>query len=212
MPAAGGMGREPAAGSGLLHNMSAPPRLKITLNPIQAPPRAAFSDGVAAADQLPQGLRLVARVDLEPFRARVDRGLEFDCRHIPGGGPWARRHSEIREMARLILITRMAQGLPHQGMTALARRSHEYLADELRRRLQAIDAPGPGMPAFAIVCRGAPVVEADVPLETDPARALSLVARVTGSVYVARREPRVASLLQAAAEYRFYAAPGKETS
>lgn len=52
MSAPGGMGREQALGGNLLHNMSAPPRLKITLNPIPATPRASNGD-VASRDVLP---------------------------------------------------------------------------------------------------------------------------------------------------------------
>lgn len=199
-----GLDREQAPGADLLHNMSAPPRLKITLNPLPAAPRAAGGHE-AATDVLPQGLHLVARVNLDPFRAIVDR--EY------------RGHYEYTawELARLILITRLAQGRPHQGMSALRSRGHEFLRDELRKGLAAIDVPRPELPEFAIVCRGEPGGACEVPCETDPARALSLVARVTGSVYVGRREPRVASLVQKqVVEFRFYAAAeapaGKETS
>lgn len=198
MPAAGGMGREPGGGGGLLHNMSAPPRLKITLNPIPAPPRAAGGP-VAAPDVLPQGLRLVARVNLDPFRAAVDNGCLGSRRYV------------ACDLARLILITRLAQGRPHRGLSALSRRSLEYLVDELQRGLLAIDVADLRMPAFAFVCRSAAAQDCDLPCETDPARALSLVARVSGRVFVARREPRAAALREAEGEYRFYAAAGKET-
>lgn len=204
MSARGGMGREQAPGCDLLHNMSAPPRLKITLNPIPAPPRTSNGD-VASRDVLPLGLRVVARVNLDPFRAIVDREYRGSYEYTA----W--------ELARLVLITRLAQGQPHQSMTTLRRRSHEFLQDELRKGLAAIDVPRPDLPEFAIVCRGEPDDACEVPCETDSARALSLVARVTGSVYVGRRDPRVASLLQKeVVEYRFYAAagpiPGKETT
>ncbi len=192
MPAPGGIGREQASG-GLLHNMSAPPRLKVTLNPIPAPPRLIGRD-LVRADVLPQGLRLVARVNLSPFRAQVDRNYQGLYEYTA----W--------ELARLVLITRLAQGLPHQGMTALKSRGHEFLQDELRKGLLAIDVPRPDLPTFAVVCKGQPDLSCGLPCETDPARALALVARVTGSVYVGRREPRVASLLQRVEEYRFYAA------
>lgn len=147
---------------------------------------------------------MVARVNLDRFRAIVDREYRGSYEYTAS------------ELARLVLITRLAQGQPHQGMTALRRRSHEFLQDELRKGLAAIDVPRPDLPEFAIVCRGEPDDACEVPCETDPARALSLVARVTGSVYVGRREPRVASLLQKkVVEFRFYSAaelhPGSET-
>lgn len=192
MPGVGGSGREHAAGA-LLHNMSAPPRMKVTLNPIPATPPIGGS-GETTADVLPQGLSLVARVNLGPFRARVDRNYKGLYEYTA----W--------ELARLILITRLARGLPHQGMTSLKYRGHEYLKDELAKGLGAIDVPRPDLPAFAVVCKGQPDPSCGMPCETDPARALALVARVTGCVYVGRREPRVASLLQRAEEYRFYAA------
>lgn len=191
MTTPGGTGREQANG-GLIHNMSAPPRMKVTLNPIPAPRLA--GPGVVHADVLPQGLRLVARVNLAPFRAQVDRNY-LD---IPTYTAW--------ELARLVLITRLAQGLPHQGMSALKSRSHEFLQDQLRKGLETIDVPRPDLPAFAIVCKGRPDPACPLPCEADPARALALVARVTGCVYVGRREPRIASLLQKVDEYRFYAA------
>jgi hypothetical protein len=154
----------------------------------------------------PGGLELVARVGLSVWVLPIDER----CR---------KADVSVRRLARLVLVARRALGAPQPGIGALRRWRPQDLQEDLRRSLEAIDVGSLDLPGFAVVHRrsnpGSLVgVPAHVPdLEADPLRAMALLSRVSGRVFVARRAPRVSALLAAVDEHWIYAGPadcGKE--
>jgi hypothetical protein len=148
----------------------------------------------------PGNLELVARVDLSRWLLPVD---------FRGG----REQRGVRRMARLVLAARQARGAPLPGIGQLRCWHPEALQEDLRQTLEAIDTEGLGLPAFAVVHRrGGPdgakdAAHVGVPsLERNLLRALAILSRVSGTVFVARRSPRVGALLAAEGELWLFAA------
>ena len=196
MAGTGGIDRETGPGSRILHNMSAPPRMKITLNPFKA---EAGKKNVTGQKQILQPtLQLLAHVDLwELFTVLLGEKLEpdfnlnnTDCR---AGG--------------LVLLTRRMLGKREATHKGLKRLGLENLKSELIFNLAMIHQASLGLPAFALV-RRVSLGEGQVAVpEMDPAKALSLVCRVAGRTFVARRQPRLTSLLTGTGDYWFYGVP-----
>lgn len=179
-----------------LHNMSAPPTLRITIRPLTAP--TAHQESGQTRLPVP-GYRCLARVDLEPLLQKRSGGA---------------RPGSRQRLAALVLL---ARGESHQGADAvarLARRAAETLEDELRDLAARLDPRAMGLPVFA-VARTATGPDARGGPDVGPAAALALLTRTAGGVFVAGRSPRLAWLDDEVPAYRYFApvltGPGEET-
>ncbi|HSL82795.1 MAG TPA: hypothetical protein VLF66_08460 [Thermoanaerobaculia bacterium] len=179
--------REREAGDGALHNMSAPPRMTITIRPLGGPGPAPASAGEPAVHP---GVRCFAHVDLSTLCPLPEEGAE-------GNGARGRLRS-------LVALAHRALGREESDPAEIARWTQERLEDELRERAARLDPLALGLPAFALV-RRSPGRAGKAPAEGDPGRALALVTRVSGKVFVGTRSPLVAHLATDAAGFWFYA-------
>jgi hypothetical protein len=179
--------RERERGDGALHNMSAPPRMTITIRPLGGPSPAPASPGEPA---VPGGVRCFAHVDLSTLCPLPEDGTK-------GNGPRGRLRS-------LLALARRAVGQEETDQEDPARWTLERLEDELRERAARLEPRALGLPAFALV-RRSPGRAGDTPAEGDPARALALVTRVSGKLFVGTRSPLVAHLATDTGGFWFYA-------
>ena len=183
------------AGAQALHNMSAPPTLRITIRPLTVTP------GDNAEGHIPvPGYRCFARVDLEGLLQETFGG---------------ERPGSKRRLAALVLL---ARGEPHRGGDAvarLARRTAETLEDELRNLAARLDPRAMGLPVFAVARTATGSSDPGGPA-VGPAAAIALLTRTAGRVFVAGRSPRSAWLVEAVPAYRYFtpalAGPGEEAS
>jgi hypothetical protein len=164
---------EPGEGRAL-HNMSAPPTMRIAVRPLGTPidPRKPGRRG----PRLP-GYRGLARVDLEALLRE----------RFPGSG----LRGPCQRLAALLLL---ARGAAPEDHARLARSRRETLEDGLREAAAQLDPRALGLPAFALVRAGA---GGEGLPEPDPVTAIALLTRTAGAVFVAGRSPRVAGLEQA---------------
>lgn len=180
----GARAREAGAPGGgrTLHNMSAPPRMRLRIRPLRrekpagpsrdAPGPAAGVDG--------SGLRLITRLDPEVLVRRApDCGEETDtgqCR-----------------LAGLAALALAAADLPPLAPAVLAQRSREQLLDILREAAARLDPRALELPAIALVRRVSCEAAGAGP-EPDIARGIVLLTRTVGSLFIASRSPRVEEL------------------
>ena len=183
------------AGGRALHNMSAPPAMRIAIWPLAAP--VALEERVESRLPVP-GYRCFARVDLEAL-------LQETC----GGA----RPGSKRRLAALVLLARGES--PHAGasLARLARQAPETLEDELRELAVRLDPRALGLPVFAVARTASGPHGADGPA-VGTAAALALLTRTAGQVFVAARSPRLAWLDDPVPVYRYFApvsAPGEDS-
>jgi len=157
-----------APGVRALHNMSAPPAMRISIRPLTV-----YSSPARAGSRLPPGYRCLARVDLEALLAQ----------RFPGRP----RNGACQRFAALTLL---ARGEPAEGLERLARERRETLEDGLREAAARLDPQTLGLPAFALA-RGE---GAGYGPPVDPVAAIALLTRTAGAVFVAGRSPRLAGL------------------
>jgi hypothetical protein len=175
--------RSGTAGERALHNMSAPPTLRITIRPLTAVP----PDTTAGRLPVP-GYRCIARVDLEAL-----------LRERFGGA----RPGSKRRLAALVLLARGEPDQEPDALARLARRAAETLQDELRALAARLDPRALGLPVFA-VARIASASDARGLPDAGPATALALLTRTAGQVFVAGRSPRLVWLAEAVPVYRYF--------
>lgn len=84
----------------------------------------------------------------------------------------------------------------------------DELSDRLEEMLARLDPVALGLPPFAIVRRIPVDGVHEQGFEADPARALALLSRVSGSVFIRRRAPGTAVMRTPRMAFAFYAAPG----
>ncbi len=173
---------ESPRGGRALHNMSAPPRMRLRIRPLRRAETAGPSRDAPApvAGAAGAGLQLIARLDPEALVRRApDCGEETDtgqCR-----------------LAGLAGLALAAAGLPPVPPAILAQRSREQLLDILREAAARLDPRALGLPAIALV-RRVSCEAAGVWSEPDIARGIVLLTRTVGSLFIASRSPRVEGL------------------
>ncbi len=146
------------------------------------------------------GLHLVARIDLNRLVAAIP-DIRYEVYRVEPCRRW--------RTCQLAHLARAASGRRSAKMETLNKRRMDVLEEEILADLHSIDPGAHGLPPFAMVRRLPRDRSADDDLyETDPARAMSLVARLTGNVFIASRSPRLRELFVQKDEYWIYAADG----
>jgi len=164
----------PPGASALARNMSAPPRMQVVMRPlgVAAPARP------RAAAFAPPGFRLHARIDV----GRLFAQNFVDTR--------ARSTPRVR-LARLVLLARRAVDpgfTPQPGdLRRFARRSEDALADAFIALAARLDPRALGLPNFALLRHCATGVR----FELDAARAVAILSRQDGRLFLAARSPSV---------------------
>ena len=182
--------------TGVLQNMSAPPRMTITMQPLR---NSAPGAGNSPAGSLPtMQLRPVARVNIELM---IDEMFPID---VPF---FFREFTPKYRLAALVQISRDPGGdFNEADMAGLRHCTMEYLNDELRRNVAKINPVALGLPACGVVVRNPSSDGPGIDYELDPARVLALISRTAGRVYVANRSPRVRDLANSNDDFWIYAA------
>jgi hypothetical protein len=194
-------GRNAESVSGALHNMSAPPRTRVTVRPLGAvantggEPAADSADVVRASTGLVPVVAIsVERLIRQWFPDYLDtgrRGPDATWRDLGRLEGKAARLGNLR-LRCLVVLSRLAVG----EMKRPNRPEIFRLADTPVEALEAIyldnvrrlDPLDHGLPPFGLV------QSADgegIAWETEPARALAVLSRCGGTVYSAGREPRL---------------------
>ncbi len=176
---------KPPESSGLLHNMSAPPRMRITMRPLVAAPGQTVP---AMAAPRRYRVRLGAILSEEPLGREIPRE-ERD-------GRWS--------LILFVTLSYRLRGLAPPPYATLLARREEQLVDTLLDNLAQAPPPA-GIPAFAAVRRTKTKKPPEGPLVTDPGLALFLVSRVSGPVFLRRRYPQLGPLLEKRCEWSFHA-------
>jgi hypothetical protein len=185
-----------------LHNMSAPPKSRMTVQPLRPAGSQATVGAGPTSSRSSGGLTWVMRIDLDRLiKAHL---LDFeswvaDGQLHPGSTAAPRQTGGKAEPTALSLtltgdhylrlrccvaIARaMAGGAPvtTQGVEALRNLPHEALCDELRSLNAAIDPTPLQLPALGIMTRPEGM---DRPCEGNPARVFFALSRLSGSTFV----------------------------
>jgi hypothetical protein len=140
-------------------------------------------------------LRLFSHVD--PYPLLLGRPFERE---------WE-RDAHLR-LVRLVALAQEAVLRHRESDIGLYACPDDELGDRLDGLLARLDPVALGLPPFAIVRRVPAGGVSDRGFEPDPARALALLSRVSGSVFVRRRAPATAVMRIPRMAFAFYAAPG----
>jgi hypothetical protein len=216
------MNTRPDAGTGAvespghgnaLHNMSAPPKSRMTLQPLRSTSSEAPVGSARAASCSSGGLAWVMRIDLDRLIKAYLPDFESwvaDGELHPGGTPAASGDGLAVKAAPLpvpltgdhylrlrccVAIARtMAAGVPvtTQDVEAMRSLSHEALCDELRALSAAIDPALLRLPALGIMTRPDGT---DRPCECNPARVFFTLSRLSGSTFVRSGSAMIAGKL-----------------
>lgn len=185
-----------------LHNMSAPPRSKMTVKPLRTETREMTIRSGPAASSSSSGLAWVMRIDLDRL---IEESLPDFHSWVADGdvgqicaGPGGRNITSSRIRAgetptgdhylRLrccVVIARLAAGIDNSVSNArveeLRKQPHEALCDELRTLNAAIDPTPLDLPALGMMTRPDGT---DRAWETNPARVFYALSRLSGSTFV----------------------------
>ena len=184
---------ERGQGSPLHRNMSAPPRMTLNVRTLKG-----SVDGVDAAHAgMLAGYAQAIRLDVpalcahhfEALRLRNLRERVFpDTGCVVMEAPPEVRH---RQLGYLVLLARLAQApgvriAPHEA-ALLGKCSDDALTDEFLDRAAALDPRALGLPAFAMAAYWPP----GPGCELDPARAVAVLSRSPGRLFIAAGSPSV---------------------
>jgi hypothetical protein len=193
-----------------LHNMSAPPRSRMTVQPLRPAGSLTTVSAAPAGSRSSGGLAWVMRIDLDRLiKAHLPdfESWVADGELHSGGTPAASGDGLAVEAASLpahltgnqylrlrccVAIARpMAGGAPvtTQGVEALRDLPHEALCDELRTLSAAIDPAPLQLPALGIMTRPEGM---DRPCEGNPARVFFALSHLSGSTFVRSASAMVA--------------------
>jgi len=158
--------REWTPGGRWLHNMSAPPRLRVVIRPL----RQEGGKGTAAAGKL--------LTTIELGRARRD-GLAF-----------------------LLGLVAEIMGGPGPLDAELLEATAEFRVDRVIHTALSIETAELGLPRYAIAVPGTP---GNGDTDGDPRIVLTLLTRLSGSLFVARRPPHLPDLRRLPETLAFHA-------
>lgn len=164
-----------------LHNMSAPPRLSITVSPL--------TKGGSAVQGTGAGCRLLGFLD-----------LSFLC-----GRDW----DSLSAREKLFAALRLARYWPGGRRTATKWRTIEAATDELIDRLAAQDPARLGLPRVALARRFSSCPHKRVRRVRSSAVALVLLSRLSGPLFLAIRSPSVEPIVTHRGVIAFYRVGGE---
>jgi hypothetical protein len=193
-----------------LHNMSAPPRSRMTVQPLRPAGNLTTVSAAPAGPRSSGGLAWLMRIDLDRLiKAHLSdfESWVADGELHPGGTPAASGDGLAVEAASLpahltgdhylrlrccVAIARaMAWGVPvtNHDVEALRSLPHETLCDELRGLNAAIDPTPLQLPALGIMTRPD---DRNRTSEGNPARVFFTLSRLSGSTFVRSASAMVA--------------------
>jgi hypothetical protein len=194
-----------------LHNMSAPPRSRMTVQPLRSAGSQTTIGADPAASCSSGGLAWVMRIDLDRlikahlpnFESWIADGeLHPDGAADKGSGkaetaplPVMLTGDHYLRLRCCVVIARaMAAAAPvtTQGVEALRNLPHETLCDELRTLNAAIDPAPLQLPALGIMTRPD---DTDRACEGNPARVFFALSHLSGSTFVRSSSAMVAGKL-----------------
>ncbi|RMG42605.1 MAG: hypothetical protein D6718_13605 [Acidobacteria bacterium] len=160
-----------------LHNMSAPPRLSITVSPLRK--------GAARAEQgTGAGCKLIGFLDLSLL-----------C-----GKDW----NSLSPRERLLAALKLARSWSGGSVTGTTRLTVEAATDELLDRLAAQDPARLGLPRVALARRFPRWPHKRVRRVRSSAAALVLLSRLSGPLFLAIRSPSVEPIVNHGGVVAFY--------
>jgi hypothetical protein len=185
-----------------LHNMSAPPKSRMTIQPLRASSSLTTVSAAPVGSRSSGGLAWVMRIDLDRLikaHLPVFESWIADGKLHPGSAAAPGKESGKAEAAPMpvpltgdhylrlrccVAIARaMAAGVPvaTHDVEALRNLPHEALCDELRSLSAAIDPAPLQLPALGIMTRPEGM---DRPCEGNPARVFYALSHLSGSTFV----------------------------
>jgi hypothetical protein len=186
-----------------LHNMSAPPRSKMTVKPLRTETRAMAIRSGHAASSSSSGLAWVMRIDLDrlieehlpDFHSWIADGELRPGRSAPAPGdatlpptgsvPVMLSGDHHLRLRCCVVIARLPAGIDCSVSNArveeLRKQPHEALCDELRTLNAAIDPTPLDLPALGMMTRPDGT---DRAWETNPARVFYALSRLSGNTFV----------------------------
>jgi hypothetical protein len=200
-------------GSGVLHNMSAPPKSRMTVQPLRASGTEVPAGSTKASSCSSGGLAWVMRIDLDRLiKAHLPDFESWiaDGELHPGATPAASEDRVAAKAAPLpspltgdhylrlrccVAVARAMAGgglVTTQDVEALRSHPHEALCDELRSLSAAIDPAPLQLPALGIMTRPDGT---DRACEGNPARVFFALSRLSGSTFVRSGSAMVAGKL-----------------
>jgi hypothetical protein len=175
--------------------MSAPHSIKVSFRPFD-PARTVGTTALRAGVAAPvPSLHLFSYVD--PYPLLLGRPFERE---------WE-RDAHLR-LVRLVALAQDAVLGRRDADIELYPCPDDELVDRLDGLLARLDPVALGLPPFAVVRRVPAASVSGRGFEADPARALALLSRVSGSVFVRRRAPATSVMRIPLMAFAFYAAPG----
>jgi len=188
--------RLPDCGSAspLSRNMSAPPRMQITITTLG---RVPGEERVGALNDAPPGFRLHARLHLDTLLEHHLGGEgRNDNREWRKALPWRKRLPTSHETLRcLVLLARQALDADYRPEAVEFRRlkwtNLEALTDTFIDLAGGLNPHALGLPCMGFI-RGLDEGPSDALL--DPATALALFSRQDGALFLAGRSPSLPSL------------------
>lgn len=194
---------EADGGQGALHNMSAPPRSRITLSPLNVPDTVWHREPgpenrqARGTERAAGGLQWVMRIDLDQLIQRhfphfVDSGphgawgatQEVAAQPLPAGQDGDEEANRYLRLRCCVAIARVI-GRPSIAsadvVTALVGVPHEHLCDELRDISSAIDVSRLDLPPLGLLIKAD---RRERPYETNAARVFYALSRLSGSTFV----------------------------
>ena len=189
--------------SGLLHNMSSPPKSRMTVQPLRPSSNQVTVRSVPSVTCSSSGLTWVMRIDLD--RLIQDRLPEFaawmaDGKLNPGGsappvaaGPRAGSSSSPATLTgdhhlRLRCCLAIAEAMTGagtsvttEGVEGLRALSHENLCDQLRTQCARIKPTSLSLPALGMTT---PADREDRGCEESPERVFYVLSHLSGSTFV----------------------------
>lgn len=184
----------------VLHNMSSPPRSKITLRPLKIQDGAWNTDPDVKIHPLRNqsrsggGLEWVMRVDLDRLIQSVLP--DFDGRS--GCGTWgdtSQEHPQLRLRCCVVIarsINRTTSPMARDDVDALRDTPFEVLCDELRELNAVIDPTPLKLPAMGMMIQADTT---DRSRELNAARVLYVLSRLHGTTFVCGASSMVAGRL-----------------
>jgi hypothetical protein len=186
-----------APDSGLIHNMSAPPRLAITIQTLST---CRQDSGSPDDSDVLQGFREILSLDVDGFIEKYFSDYVINCSSEggPNGPAWRDYEAKAERILNsrhlrlrcLVVLSRLAtdkvEWVCRKDVLQLTKASKDELMDEYLANTALLDPIAMGYPAFGLVHRP---VKAEAGNWITAAQGLAIISRVSGDIFLGAHAP-----------------------